>query len=97
MEGAFVGHKKCFWGDEHAFKVISHEFDVGLLIIDMQRKRGAWPYRTVSDGKADPTRYILLKREAVGHFQYVTRTGANESGVFLAADLPDVIKKLFNV
>jgi len=95
MEGAFVEPEKCFWADEHAFKVISHEFDVGLLLIDMQRKKGAWPYRIVDDGKTNPTRYVVLKREAVGHFQYVTRV--NGSGVFLAEDMPDVLQKLFKV
>ncbi|CAM9764547.1 unnamed protein product [Phaeothamnion confervicola] len=47
-EGAVYGHNECLWADEFAFGVVATRLRLRLLFIDMERKRGEWPYRTLA-------------------------------------------------
>lgn len=78
-EGTIHGNNSCLWADSFAHEVIAEKLRLHILLVDMERAKDAWPYRTlcVSKGK-QPLRYVVLLRESIGHFRPLVWVKGNE-------------------
>eukprot|EP00611_Tribonema_gayanum_P014460 TRINITY_DN2583_c0_g1_i1.p2 TRINITY_DN2583_c0_g1~~TRINITY_DN2583_c0_g1_i1.p2 ORF type:complete len:330 (-),score=155.71 TRINITY_DN2583_c0_g1_i1:204-1193(-) len=93
-EGSACGAGECMWADDAAFAVVAQRLRLGILFVDMERARCAWPYRQLATCEGDPARYVVLKREGpAGHFVYIG--AASGAAAFALRDLPNAVRALW--
>jgi hypothetical protein len=111
--GSEHGSGGCLWADNFAFSVISNEFNITFLFIDMEstgqnpieHDSSSWPYRVLSEPeegatKDGNTKFVVLVREKEGHFNLIKwKMGEGEEfqAVCEKGDLPQVVRKLWRI
>jgi len=94
-EGNQEGSQACLWADSFAHSIIAEKLDLSLLFVDMERMRGAWPYRLLAES-GHPKRYIIMKREGpIGHFVLISTVEGQ--ACFPANELPQIFRKLWKL
>ena len=107
--GSEFGNDSCLWADSFAHQVITEQLRLHILLVDMERAKNAWPYRTLCRSeKRTPLRYIVLLRETSAHFRpliWLKQVTTKESRHVMnftfsekdRSEYPEVVKVLFNL
>ena len=90
-EGSRFGDDSCLWADSFAFLVIARRLRLSLLLIDMERDKGATPFRILAEAE-HPTRCLVLKRQGgAGHFTLLADASSG-TALWTHGRVPDVIR-----
>jgi hypothetical protein len=57
------------WADDFAIGVISRRLKLAVLLVDLARDLQQWPFRRLGAPLHTAERFIVIKREARGHYQ----------------------------
>ena len=90
-EGSRFGDDSCLWADPFAFLVIARRLRLSLLLIDMERDKGATPFRILAEAE-HPTRCLVLKRQGgAGHFTLLAEASSG-TALWPHGGVPNVIR-----